>query len=609
MIRKVLVMMATLLPNLTAHAQSTPFDVFEKTIPELQAAMTAGTTTSKELVAQYLARIDAYDHQGPGLNAIIYINPRALEEAGALDRERAEKGPRGPLHGIPVLLKDNYDTHDMPTTASAVVLSGFIPPDDAYQVRKLREAGAVFIGKTNMHEFARGIETISSLGGQTLNPYDPARNPGGSSGGTAAAVTANFAAVGMGSDTCGSIRIPSAQTNLYGLRVSQGLSSRSGIIPLSHTQDVPGPLARSMIDLVTVLDATVGPDPADTQTAVAAGHVPESYTAFLEKDALQGARLGLLTEYLDTQSPFGEITKVIRGAVKTMADNGAEIVDVKIEGLDELLKDTSVIDIEFGPDLEAYLDRTNAPVKTLAEILETGNYHAALEARYRRSLDTSENSDDYRNRLAGRKQVARLLLEAMKANRLDALVYPAVRVKAQPVGEPQYGSLCRIAAHSGMPAIALPAGFTHDGLPVGIELLARPFEEGRLVSLGYAWEQLARPRVPPSRTPSLLSGRRVEPLVLDTPSGGALRFERPTQTLYYALDLPGLDKSDILQIRLHRAPAGKNGPVIALLGKEPEGAWPVPNAELDNLLGGKLYLVVYTRQAPYGGVRGQITRP
>ena len=248
-------------------------DAFERTIPELQAAMASGETTSAALVQQHLDRIAAFDRAGPRLNAMIMINPGALEEAAELDREREEKGPRGPLHGIPIVLKDNYDTHDMPTTASAVAMAGFVPPDDGTQVRKLREAGAIFIGKTNLHEFARGIETISSLGGQTRNPYDPRRNPGGSSGGTAAAVAANFAAVGMGSDTCGSIRIPAANNNLFGLRVTQGLSSRDGIVPLALTQDVGGPLARSMIDLVTVLDATVGADPADPQTIDADEHL------------------------------------------------------------------------------------------------------------------------------------------------------------------------------------------------------------------------------------------------------------------------------------------------------------------------------------------------
>jgi Asp-tRNA(Asn)/Glu-tRNA(Gln) amidotransferase A subunit family amidase len=607
MTRFILVLMTALLPFSDVSAENRGFDVFELTIPELQAALAEGATTSRELVSRYLERIDAFDHKGPQLNAVIYINPRAHEEAEALDRERALTGPRGPLHGIPVLLKDNYDTHDMPTTASAVALAGFVPPDDGFQVSKLRAAGAVFIGKTNMHEFARGIETISSLGGQTLNPYDPGRNPGGSSGGTAVAVAASFAAVGMGSDTCGSIRIPAAHNNLFGLRVTQGLSSRDGIIPLSHTQDVAGPLARSMIDLVTVLDVTVGPDPADEQTLAAAAHVPESYVAFLQKDALKGARLGLLAGYLDTQAPFGEVSKVVRDAVRLMADNGAEIVELEIEGLDELLKDTSVIDIEFRFDLAKYLEQSNAPVKSLEEVLETGNYHAALESRYRRSLETEVDSDDYRNRLAGRKEVARLLLEAMTSHKLDALVYPALRVKAQPVGEAQYGSLCRIAAHSGLPAIAVPAGFTADGLPVGVEFLARPFEESHLVALGYAWEQLAKPRRPPARTPSLVSDPLVYPLRLDSPAAsGELRFDRPGQTLHYALQIPDIKEQDILDIKVHRGPAGASGPVIALLGKTLQGSLAIPNAEVGNLLEGRLYLVVYTRESPFGAVRGQI---
>jgi Asp-tRNA(Asn)/Glu-tRNA(Gln) amidotransferase A subunit family amidase len=279
------------------------------------------------------------------------------------------------MHGIPIVLKDNYDTYDMPTTGGSVALTGFVPPDDGYQVRKLREAGAVIIGKTNLHELARGIETISSLGGQTLNPYDPRRNPGGSSGGTAAAVAANFAAVGMGSDTCGSIRIPAATNNLFGLRVTQGLSSRDGIIPLSHTQDVGGPLARSMIDLVTVLDATVGGDPADPQTVATESHVPTSFRAHLKDNSLEGARLGLLVDYLQAAAPFGEVSQVVRDALLKMAANGAEIPEIQIEGLEELRKTTSVIDMEFKSDLNGYLELSGAPVKSLAEILDSGRYH------------------------------------------------------------------------------------------------------------------------------------------------------------------------------------------------------------------------------------------
>jgi len=479
------------------------FNAFELTIPELQAAMESGETTAQELVRQYLERIDAYDQQGPHLNAMIYINPRALEKAEALDREREALGSRGPLHGIPIVLKDNYDTHDMPTTGGSVALRGFVPAHDGFQVRKLREAGVVVIGKTNLHELARGIETISSLGGQTLNPYDPRRNPGGSSGGTAAAVTANFAAVGMGSDTCGSIRIPAANTNLFGLRVTQGLSSREGIIPLSHTQDVGGPLARSMIDLVTVLDVTAGSDPADTQTAAASCHVPATFREFLKADSLQGARLGLLVDYLQDSEPYAEVSRIVRQATELMAKNGAEVVEIRIEGLEELRKSTSVIDMEFKFDLNSYLERANAPVSSLSEILESGSFHPALEKRLRRSEKVEENSSEYLDRLAKRKELAQLLIGTMTAHDLDALVYPTLRVRPNFVGESQSGSLCHFAAHSGMPAISLPAGFTDDGVPVGVELLARPFEEGRLIELGFAWEQVAKPRRSPPLTPSL----------------------------------------------------------------------------------------------------------
>ena len=469
-----------------------PFDAFERTIPELQTAMETGAVTSQELVRQYLARIEAFDDAGPALNTMLFINPRALDDAAALDHERVEQGARGSLHGIPIVLKDNYDTFDMPTTAGSVALRGFVPEVDAYQVRKLREAGAVFIGKTNLHEFARGIETVSSLGGYTRNPYDPGRNPGGSSGGTAAAVAANFAVVGTGSDTCGSIRIPAANNNLFGLRVTQGLSNMDGIVPLSHTQDVAGPLARSMIDLVTVLDATI--DGA-------------AFSETLDANALDGARLGLLTEYLVSSEGYAEVSQVVRDAATAMEKYGATIVDLQINDLDELSRNTSVIDYEFTSDLASYLQAADAPVGSLDDVMESGQYHEALERRYRRSLERANDDEEYRERLARRPALARLLVDAMDEHQLDAIVYPTLRTKPVPVGESQSGSLCRLAAHSGLPAISLPAGFTDDGVPVGIELLARPHEDGRLVALGFAWEQNASPRRPPASTPSLIGKR------------------------------------------------------------------------------------------------------
>ena len=597
-----LVLAALLASDVMADAQR--FDAFERTIPELQAAMASGETTSEDLVRQYLERIAAFDEAGPALDAMLYINPHAVDEAIALDRERAEKGARGPLHGIPVVLKDNYDTADMPTTASSVAMAGFIPPDDAYQVRKLREAGAVFVGKTNLHEFARGIETVSSLGGYTRNPYDPRRNPGGSSGGTAAAVAANFAAVGMGSDTCGSIRIPAANNSLFGLRVTQGLSSRDGIIPLSHTQDVGGPIARSMVDLAIVLDATVGEDPADAQTAGANAHVPATFRDFLEADALEGARLGLLTDYLRTESPYGTVSNVIRDAAATMKNNGAVVIELEIEGLAELLRNTSVIDYEFTTDVAAYLHASDAPVRSIEELLESGRYHEALEGRYRRSVARAADTEEHRARLERQAELRRLLVETMDAHKLDALVYPTLRVKPVFVGEPQYGSLCRISAHSGLPAISVPAGFTPDGVPIGVELLARPFEDGRLIALAYAWEQVAQPRRAPQRTPSLVSDTLTYSFEIRAPSvTGKLRLDRPSQVLDYELEAPGLAGEEIADIKLHR---GTDGPVVALLGRHLAGSIPIPNDELANLVDGKLTVVIYSKRMPQG--RGQIER-
>jgi Asp-tRNA(Asn)/Glu-tRNA(Gln) amidotransferase A subunit family amidase len=327
-----------------AAAQQAPaFDVTEKSIRELQAAQAEGRTTARALVEQYLARIRAYDQAGPALNAMVSLNPRALEEADALDRERKLKGPRGPLHGIPVVLKDNFETRDMPTTGGTLALATFRPQRDAFQVQRLRAAGAIILGKTALHELAAGTTTVSSLTGATRNPYDLQRVPGGSSGGTAAAVAASFAAAGMGSDTCGSIRIPAGNQNLVGLRVTRGLSSRSGVIPLSSTQDEAGPLARSVTDLALLLDATVGFDPADPVTADAARHVPRSYADLLGDGTLRGKRIGVLKSLISQGPDDEEVAAIVRKALETMKGHGAELVEIAVPELDELMRDGNVI--------------------------------------------------------------------------------------------------------------------------------------------------------------------------------------------------------------------------------------------------------------------------
>jgi Asp-tRNA(Asn)/Glu-tRNA(Gln) amidotransferase A subunit family amidase len=281
--------------------------------------------------------------------------PRAREAADALDAERASGRVRGPLHGVPVLVKDNYETIEMPTAAGSIALASFHPARDAFLVQRLKTAGAVILGKTNMHELAAGIFTVGSRFGQTRNPYDLDRNPGGSSGGTGAAVAANFAAGGMGSDTCGSIRIPASHNNLVGLRGTQGLSSRNGIVPLSSTQDIGGPIARTVADLAIMLDATVGADPADASTTASAGHIPSSYRSALRADALKGARIGVVRSLFGNAPEDQEVTTVVQQALDGMKKAGAETIDVVVPGLDDLLRDSSMINHDFKFDLADYL--------------------------------------------------------------------------------------------------------------------------------------------------------------------------------------------------------------------------------------------------------------
>ena len=594
------------------------FDVMEKSIAELNLALEAGTVTSQELVEQYLARIEAYDLRGPALNAIVTLNPRAGEDAAALDAERASGAVRGPLHGIPVLLKDNYDTHDMPTTAGVVALAASIPPDDAFQVRRLREAGAVILGKTNMHELARGITTVGSLTGQTRNPYDPTRNPGGSSGGTGAAVAASFAAIGMGSDTCGSIRIPSAHHALVGLRGTRGLASGDGIIPLSRTQDIGGPLARSVEDLALVLDATVGFDPSDPVTELSEGQIPETYTAYLDGDALDGTRIGVILALLGESDAEQPVREVIEAAVETMRGLGADFLDIEEPDLTEVVADASVISQEFKFDLDAYLAGTpGAPVRSLEELVATGAYHEIVDGGLRNSLEVeSLDTEEYRTRLERRDAARATITALMEENGLDALLYPTIRQTARPVGNPQPGSSCAISAVSGLPAISVPAGYADDEMPVGVELLGPAFGEPELMAMAYAFEQATGHRRAPDFTPSLI--HPPEPVQLYPPEGGVdgagmVFFDPTTRKLRYALGPAGIAPADILQVALHRAGEEmETGPVIRSLvsaGGELAGETVLTGRELRLLRAGRLYMDFHTRNDPGGAYRMDLELP
>jgi Asp-tRNA(Asn)/Glu-tRNA(Gln) amidotransferase A subunit family amidase len=510
--------LAAVTPALIALAlpaqRPAPFDVTEATIADLRLAMEQGRVTSAQLVDAYLARMAAYDIGGPQLNAMIRHNPAARTQAAVLDAERQQGRVRGPLHGIPIILKDNFDIAGVATSGASLALATNVPASDAFVVRKLRDAGAVVLGQTNMHELAAGITTISSLGGQTRNPYDPRRCPGGSSGGTGVAIAASFAAVGWGTDTCGSIRIPSAYNSLYGLRPTQGMVSRSGVIPLSHTQDIPGPLARTVTDLAIALDATIGADAADTGTRSFAGRALPRFADSLSATALRGARLGVLTNYFTDID--AEVADSVRAAVRAMRAAGAEVVDVTVANFDSLLAGSSVIPYEFKFDLMDYLAaHPSAKIASLREILDRGLYHDALKGTFeRREAVGSRDSPVYRGALAKRAVIGRTIIAVLDSLRLDALIYPTMRRKPAFIGDAQQGTTCALSSQSGLPALSAPAGFTDDGLPIGIEMIGRPWSDARLVALAYSFEQTGARRRPPSTTPALVNGFAPVPVII-----------------------------------------------------------------------------------------------
>ncbi|MGZ7445739.1 amidase family protein [Paenibacillus sp. TH7-28] len=484
-----------------------PFVLEEATIADMQLAMDQGKLTSKQLVQMYLDRIAKYDEQGVSLQAVLTLNPEALSISEALDQERATQGPRGPLHGIPILVKDNFDTADMPTTAGCLCLKDSIPDKDADQIARLKKAGAIILGKTNLHEFAFGITTSSSLGGQTKNPYAPGHYPGGSSGGTGAAIAANFAAAGLGTDTGGSIRIPSSFNSLVGIRPTIGLSSRDGIIPLALTQDVGGPMARTVEDAAILLDATAGYDPNDIATAYSLGHLPASYTDFLDADGLKGARIGVAIElFQNGNDQEKSVTDVVYHAVDELKALGAAAIPITIPNLAEINKYPSLSGYEFKFQLNEYLKELGdaAPYHILAEIIASGEYDKAQEQSMKaREARATLETEEYKDILLHRTKLTRdALLKVMADYDLDAIVYPTTTQPAAVIGENQVsGANNRLSPFSGFPAITVPAGFTTDGLPVGIEFLGRAFDEGTLIKLAYSYEQGTHHRQSPKLTP------------------------------------------------------------------------------------------------------------
>ena len=495
----------------------------EATISQLQEAMTSGQVTAERLVELYLARIEALDRHGPMLNSVIEINADALEIARALDRERAESGARGPLHGIPVLLKDNIATDDrMQTTAGSLALVGSRVPRDAFVARKLREAGAVILGKTNLSEWAnfRGDGSSSGWsgrGGQTRNPYVLDRSPCGSSSGSGAAIAANLAAASLGTETDGSILCPSAINSLVGIKPTVGLTSRAGVIPIAHSQDTVGPMTRSVADAAIVLGAIAGIDERDPATAASSGLYHTDYTKFLDADGLRGARIGI-----PRQQYFGYSAKtddIVNAAIERMRELGAEIIDnADIPSAKQMRSseaEYTVLFHEFKADLNAYLaELIDSPVHSMADVIAFNEAHAEQELLYfghdlmvKAQNTTSLEDQGYLDALAENRRMAREegIDAVMNAHRLDALVMPTTG-PAWCIdlinGDHHLGSSAQPAALAGYPAITVPAGYTFE-LPIGITFMGCAYSEPTLIRLAYAFEQAARARHAPRYLPTI----------------------------------------------------------------------------------------------------------
>lgn len=458
-------------------------------------ALDDGRLTSVELIRASLDRIALYDLAGPQITAIAAVAPDLLEHAERVDEERRQGRLRGVLHGLPVLVKDNFETMDMPTTAGSKTLENWRPQRDAELVKRLKGAGAIVLAKTNMHEFAFGYLGCGSLFGQVRNPYDSSRIAGGSSSGTGAGIAAGYAAAGLGTDTCGSIGIPSAFCGIAGLRPTQGLTSRRGIIPVSSTQDIGGPMARSVADLALLLDILAGTDPGDAQTVDADVNKPKSYFGRIRENGVRRARIGRVTSRFDTEPKDEEVVAAVDRSLEVLARDGAEIVDVEMPTLQALIEDELkggfVLIHDFSFDLDRYLaGSTDAPLRSFRELLGSRLTHPSLRNNLGlASAILTRDTPEYRSHLGRREQLAALMVSTMNDNNLDALGYPTVRCPPPPIGTPVKGVNSHMGANSGLPVLTVPCGML-DGLPIGIDFLARPWGEADLLSLGRAVEDV-----------------------------------------------------------------------------------------------------------------------
>lgn len=506
-------------PEEGAGYQATDFEITEATITEIHAGFAAGTLDCVELVQGYLDRIEAYD---PLVNAYVTVNEQALQEAEQLDAAYAESGLLGPLHCIPVTVKDQVETSEMPTSYGSALFEGYVSGRDATIVTEMRDAGAIILGKATMGEYASRY--LSSLSGIIRNAYDPSRNPSGSSGGTGVAVAANLAAVGIGEDTGGSIRGPAAVSSLVGLRPTLGLISTYGMMPASPSRDTLGPMTRTVQDAAILTDVLAGYDPNDATTAGSHLEVPQTYTDSLDLDGLQHARIGVLRQQMDDDAEpgsedFEKVEAVVNHALGDMQKYGATIVDpVEVADLTELL-DASGSSAETESAIDAYLEElpNDPPVSSFEEIATSDVVTPVRRSGLRNALGLTPDDLEHLASLKARSELREAVLQTMADNDLDVLLYPTFSHQPTPIpddaltnpdaesGPDSYGkgSNRSLSAYTGMPALTIPAGFTSDQVPVGVELLGKDWSEHTLFRIGYAYEQGTMRRQPPALAPPL----------------------------------------------------------------------------------------------------------
>jgi Asp-tRNA(Asn)/Glu-tRNA(Gln) amidotransferase A subunit family amidase len=491
-------------------------DVVETTIAQVQDAILSGQTTCRMVVQAHLDRIAAYDEAT--VNAITVLNPDALVRADEIDGAVKRGEDLGSLFCVPMLVKDNFDTHDMITTGGSVALMENYPPDDAFMVRRIREEGAIIIAKTNMAEWAFSPrETVSSSFDTTANAYDLDRVPAGSSGGTASGVAASFGLIGLGSDTGNSIRGPSSHLALVGIRSTIGLTSRDGVIPLSFDRDIAGPMGRTVEDVARVFNVVAGYDPADPYTEAGRDRKEADYTSFLDSDGLQGARIGVLRALVDPEATDTAIARIFEAAVTDLERLGAEIVDPFEFDVSEQLDRPGLFCQRFRYDMHQYLLSLGeaAPMTDVLDVLETGQFAPSSERSLRSYLDTpldlhpsrwNPPCPDYQEH-EGRQAYMGDLVGAMDRAGVDAVIYPSWLFPPAHIDrarqEYRGDNSQRVAPATGMPAITVPMGFSYGNLPAGLQILGRPYAEGLLFKLAYAYEQGTHHRRPPEGFPAL----------------------------------------------------------------------------------------------------------